>query len=288
MRALARGRRHTHHRDHEPWLQRRAKSALKRGVRSVVRAPADQRRALLVFGCQRSGTTMLQQSLLDCSWRVIILEEHDRRLVRPSDPEHLRWDSLDRVSPRVMALPFELVVSKPLVESHRVRELLDSFERAKAIWMLRHYRSVARSNLQRFGADNGQRDLRLLVKRGPANWRGVGTEEVRDRVAALLTSNLSPLDAAAVFWWARNRLYLDQELWSDDRIRVMRYEVLLEYPQECLQALSEFVDIQLPMTAMKRRIRPAAAAHAELRPDVECLCSELLEKFEKVPDFQRR
>lgn len=277
--------RHHRRRDHEPLLARRVKSALKRGARTLSPAPADQRRALLVFGCQRSGTTMLQQSLLDCSWRAVILDEHDRRLVRADDPERLRWDGLDLVSARMMALPFELVVAKPLVESHRVRELLGRFDRARGIWMLRHYLPVARSNLRRFGTGNGHRDLRLLVESGTANWRGAATGAVRDRVAALLASGLSPLDAAAVFWWARNQLYMDQELGDDDRIKVMRYEVMIECPQESLEALSEFVGLRLPMKAMKRRIRPAAAAHGELRPDIEELCSGLLEKLENVPDL---
>lgn len=285
---MARSGRRRRHRDHEPLLRRRTRAALKHGVRSVLPAPADQRQALLVFGCQRSGTTMLQQSLLDCSWRAIILEEHDRRLVRANDPERLRWDNLDLVSARMMALPFELVVAKPLVESHRARELLDSFERARGFWVLRHYFMVARSNLRRFGTGNGYRDLRILIEGGPADWRGAATEEVRERVATLLTSGLSPLDAAAVFWWVRNRLYMDQELWADDRIKVVRYEVMVEFPQECLEALSEFVGVRLPLSAMKRRIHPVAAAHGELRPDVERICSELLEELENVPDLLSR
>jgi len=231
---------------------------------------------------------MLQQSLLDRSWRVFILEENDRRLVRPNDPERLRWDSLDLVTARIMALPFELVVAKPLVESHRVRELLDSFQWARGIWMLRHYLVVARSNLRRFGTGNGYRDLRILVESGPADWRGATSEEVRERVAALLASRLSPLDAAAVFWWARNRLYMDQELWADDRLKVMRYEVMIEYPQKCLEALSEFVGLPLPLSAMQRRIRSAGVGHGELRPDVEWLCAELLAELESAPDLLHR
>jgi hypothetical protein len=250
-------------------------------------APADQRQALLVFGCQRSGTTMLQQSLLASSWRVIILEEHDRRLVRASDQERLRWDSLDRVSARIMALPFELVVAKPLAESHRAQELLDSITRARGIWMLRHYRAVARSNLERFGVGNGFRDLRMLVDAGPANWRGTVTEEAREQVAKLLASALSPLDAAAVFWWARNQLYLDQGLSHDDRIRVMHYEALTENPSECLGALSEFVGLRLPLKTMEHQIHPIRRESARLRPDIEMLCADLLEKFQNVPNLPR-
>jgi hypothetical protein len=288
MKAPVASRFHGSRRDHEPLLRRRVKSVLKQGIRGLTPATVDQRRVLLVFGCQRSGTTMLQQSLLDCSWRVIILEEHDQRLVRPGDPERLRWDRLDLVSSRMMALPFELIVAKPLVESHRVGELLDSFDQVKGIWMLRHHLSVATSNLRRFGVDNGYRDLRLLIEGRPGDWRGAASEEVRARVDTLLASRLSPLDAAAVFWWARNQLYMDQHLWDDDRIKVMSYEAILQSPQGCLEALSDFVGMQLPLGAMKRRIHPAAVSRAELRPDVEELCSELSQKLENVPVLPRR
>jgi Sulfotransferase domain len=287
MHAPARSRRLSKHRDNEPWLLRRSNSALKRGVRAIMPARADQRQALLVFGCQRSGTTMLQQSLLASSWRVFILEEHDRRLVRASDAERLRWDDLDRVSARMMALPFELVVAKPLAESHRAGELLNSFGRARGIWMLRHYRAVARSNLERFGVDNGFRDLQILVETGQANWRGTVTEEVREHVAKLLASALSPLDAAAVFWWARNQLYMDQDLAHDCRIRVMHYEAMLEDAHECLEALSEFVGLRLPLGAMERQIRPIRHESGGLSPDIEKLCCNLMEKFQNVPDLAR-
>lgn len=153
--------------------------------------------------------------------------------------------------------------------------------------MLRHYHAVARSNLERFGVDNGFRDLQILVGTGPANWRGTVTEEVREHVAKLLASGMSPLDAAAVFWWTRNQLYLDQDLAHDDRIRVMRYEAMMEKAHECLEALSDFVGLRLPLAAMERQIRPIRQESGELRPDIEMLCCNLLEKFQNVPDLTR-
>lgn len=285
MEAPADSRRPAKRRDHEPLLSRRTMSTVKRGVRRVLPAPVDQRRVLLVFGCQRSGTTMLQQSILNRSWRTVILEEHDRRLVKAGDSERLRWDSLEQVCPRIAALPFELVVAKPLVESHRVRELLDACGRAQGIWMLRHYNAVARSSVRRFGDENGLRDLRILVQDGSSDWRGAVRDDVRDHVASLLVSPLSPLDAAAVFWWARNRLYLDQALSRDDRIRIVRYEAFIENPHEHLDALSQFVGMPLPLRAMSRRIRPAIATPVALRPDIDVLCSGLQRTLEDMPQL---
>jgi hypothetical protein len=226
---------------------------------------------------------MLQQSLLDHSWRCIILDEHDRRLVRAQDPERLRWADPAGVAARLRAMPFELVVAKPLVESHRVGELLDSCAPAGAVWMLRDYHSVARSNLQRFGPGNGMRDLRLIVGSGSADWRGCVPGQVSARVADLLETGLSPLDAAAVFWWARNMLYIEQQLWADSRVRVLRYEAMIDRPAECLAALGEFVGLRFPLDAMTRGVRPARPAAAELRPDVEELCAGLLARFDGFP-----
>ena len=78
-------------RDDEPLVVKRGRAALKHMARAAIPAPVNDRRALVVVGCQRSGTTMLQQSLLDRSWRVAILEEHDRRLVRADDPDRILW-----------------------------------------------------------------------------------------------------------------------------------------------------------------------------------------------------
>ena len=147
-------------RDDESLVRRRALALTKRLARSVVRAPRDQRRLVLIFGCQRSGTTMLQQTFLDRSWRVLIIEEHDRRLVG-SHPQAFEtaWQDYPSVLRRLDRIPFEVVVAKPLVESDRAVALMDAADAVKAIWMVRHYEGVAHSSLRRFGADNPYRDL---------------------------------------------------------------------------------------------------------------------------------
>jgi hypothetical protein len=272
-------------RDDEPLVVRRGRAVLKRVVRAAMPAPVDERRTLVVVGCQRSGTTMLQQSLLDRSWRVVILEEHDRRLVRADDPDRILWRPLQEVSLRMARMPFELIVAKPLVESHRTIEILDSLPKAKAIWMLRHYLAVARSDLARFGPDNGVRNLSRLVRGDTSDWRANCSAEVREQVAMLISSGLSPLDAAAVFWWARNQLYFDQRLWQDDRVRVLRYESLIEAPLECLRGVSDFLGMSLPSRAMVNAIRQPGRLTGGLHPSVEDLCAGLLLRFTGVPEL---
>src|ERR1700730_8322411 len=137
-------------RDEEPLFRRRSRALVKRLARSIVRARPNKRHVVLIFGCQRSGTTMLQQTFLDRSWRVVILEERDRRLVGPG-PEEGTWQEYSTVLGRIRRLPFEVVAAKPLVESASATALMDAAGAVKAVWMLRRYPEVAQCNVTRFG-----------------------------------------------------------------------------------------------------------------------------------------
>ena len=264
-------------------------AVVKHVARSVVRAPRDQRKVVLIFGCQRSGTTMLQQSVLDRSWRVLIIEEHDSRVVgKHHEPGETAWQDYATVLQRLRRAPFELVVAKPLVESDRATELMDAAEPVKAIWMLRHYDGVARSNVKRFGMDNPYRDLQPFCDGDLLDWRCRGAAEAtRETVIELMSEGLSPLDAAALFWWARNQLYFEQHLGDDERIRIIRYEKACNRPEELVEALSDYVGIALPLHSIASKVRPQSDGPdvTDLHPDVDSLCRRTWESFAGCPEL---
>ncbi|HEX4094180.1 MAG TPA: hypothetical protein VHZ33_36150 [Trebonia sp.] len=232
---------------------------------------------------------MIQQTFLDRSWRVLILEEHDRRLVGPgSGREETSWQEYSTVLGRIRRLPFEIVTAKPLVESASATALMDAAATVKAVWMLRHYSTVARSNVSRFGADNPYRDLQPIRSRDTRDWRYKGTtDETWETVNALLDRGLTPFDAAALFWWTRNQLYFDQRLGEDDRIRLLRYERACSQPAEVVRSLSDHIGLRLPLDAIAPRVRaqPSAPQARELDPEVEQLCRKLWDSFEGCPEL---
>jgi hypothetical protein len=276
-------------RDEEPLFKRRGLALAKRSARSIVRARRDERRVLLIFGCQRSGTTMLQQTFLDRSWRVLILEEHDRRLVGAApSPEATIWQEYSAVLRRIRRLPFEVVAAKPLVESASATALMEAVGTVKAIWMIRHYAGVARSNVSKFGLDNPYRDLQPIRSRDTTDWRYIGvSEETWEMVTALLNRKLTPLDAAALFWWTRNQLYFDQGLWEDDRIRILRYERACNQPEEVIRSLSDHIGVTLPIgsIAPRARARPSPPEITDLDPEVDRLCRKLWDSFNGCPEL---
>ena len=276
-------------RDDEHLVVRRVRSTVKLAARSVAPALLGQRRVVLIFGCQRSGTTMLQQTLLDRSWRVFILEEHDRRLVGDDpDPEQTDWEEDHIVFGRIHRLPFEVVAVKPPVESYRAIELVEAAGRANGIWMLRHYADVARSNLRRFGIGNAHRDLEPFRARDSGDWRCRGASAATHRtVNELLREGLEPLDAAALFWWTRNQLYFEQHLSQDSRIKVLRYERVSSRPEEVIRSLSDYIGVPLPLHSTVRRIRtrPTEGVVSALHPVVERLCAETWAAFAGCPEL---
>jgi hypothetical protein len=276
-------------RDDETLVRRRTLAIMKGVARGVVRAPRNHRRLVLIFGCQRSGTTMMQETMLGPSWRVQIVEEHDRRLVvRSPEADETRWQCYETVVERLRRLPFEVVVAKPLVESSRAIELMDASEPVKGIWMLRRHDAVARSNVERFGPESPYRDVQAFCADDPLEWRSEGaTTQTKSTVKELSRDGLSPLDAAALFWWARNQLYFDQRLWADERVRVVRYERACGQTEELVEALSAHVGITLPIGSICKKVRaPRKGGEiGDLHPDVERLCRETWESFEGMPEL---
>jgi hypothetical protein len=280
-------------RDEEPLLRRRTLAVVKRLTRFVVRVPVERRRTVLIFGCQRSGTTMLQQTFLDRSWRVLIVEEHDRRLVGPRPaPGETDWQDYSTVLRRLRRIPFEVVAAKPLVESDRAVVLMDAADPVKAVWMLRHYRGVAQSSLKRFGEDNAYLDLQPFRDHDSSDWRCRGASiETRETVFDLMKEELTPLDAAALFWWARNQLYFDQQLWRDERIRIIRYERACNSSAEVAEALSAYIEIPLPPGSIAAKVRPGPVIASgvsgmnSLNPEVERICQKTWDSFAGCPEL---
>ena len=107
-------------------------------------------------------------------------------------------------------------------------------------------------------------------------------------MAALMNEGLSPLDAAALFWWARNQLYFDQELWREERIRIIRYEHACSQAEGVAEALSRYIEIPLPQRsiAVRVRVEPQGTSDMEdLNPEVKQLCQELWDSFVKCPEL---
>lgn len=269
-------------------LRRRAATEVlqlrKRGYRLVHPFPHTGRKAIvLIVGCQRSGTTMMLE-LFTADPRSVTFQE-ESSLSTPAEGR-LRLKPLPEVRDALARIRSPLLVLKPLVESQNVIALLDGLENACAIWMYRRAESVAASDLGYFGAESGERNLRLLLTNDPPNWRG---EFVPETTRAVLSDHyrpgMDPYDAAALFWWARTSLFFDLGLDARADIRLCSYERLVADPEPTMRTLYAFAGVAYPDRPITDRVHGGAARRGErvvLSPEVQQLCDALLERLDSI------
>jgi hypothetical protein len=235
---------------------------------------------LFVVGCQRSGTTMLMRTFA-LDWRsktygeTGLSGEHKWKLA----PAPAIADRLAR-----QRAPFHIV--KPLCDSQNVGVYLDQLPQAKAIWLYRDYAGVARSNLARWGFASAKQNLRPLVTGDGADyWATAGaTAATAAIVRRYFDEAMAPNDAAALFWYVRNRLYFDLPLVDHPQVRLYQYADLVQRPAAVLRSIYAFVEQPYPGDQIVSHIHAGSLAKGKslaLSPAIEELCAGLQQQLDE-------
>ena len=226
---------------------------------------------------------------LDRDWRVKTFNEFSgvnrpaagRRpwSVRSESRYSIRMNPLDEVATKLERCPYPLVVLKPLVESQKAPAILRTIDGAVCAWVFRHYRDVARSNVKLFTPEVTRINLEPMVRGQSGNWRGeLVPEDVRDLIARHYSPDMSPFDGAALFWLARNRIFLDLELASEERVMALKYEDLVADPERTLIRLYRHAGIAFPGPRIAEGIHPRSIGlgrELELSAEIERACEHL-------------
>lgn len=253
-------------------------------VHQLGRSGTDEKTIVPILGIQRSGTSMLYWIFeRDLATKVY---RESSELSSQDKVEKIRLDPLPLVKKRFDRQRASLVVFKPLVESQRAHDLFDAIPGARALWAYRHYQDVASSNLKAFGMDNGVKDLQPFVRNDPANWRSQNSsEETREIIRSFFSEDMNPYDAAALFWWARCRLFFDLGLDSHPRVMLCRYEDLVTEPSLTMRRIYTFLGRQYPGDQIIRDVNPQSIGKgrtSKLSQDIESLCTDLLVRLDQV------
>lgn len=257
-------------------LKRQAKRA-----RRALAAPPAVNTVLFIFGCQRSGTTMLSDLFaLDPASDVY---PERSRLGAEDDPLRLRLAPLGEIAERLKRNAAPLVVVKPLVESQRAAEILAHDPRWRAVWLYRDVRDVVLSNTQMFGGDNGFDDLAPILD-GRPDWRSDGLPaDVVERIRDLRAAGLERHDAAALFWWTRNHHFFLQSLDREPRLWLCRYEDLVADPIAEMRRIYDRIGRAAPAELARNEVFQTSVGRGgklELSAQVRALCDEMLARLD--------
>ena len=170
-------------------LRRKALLQLKEFLWIIRPGRDHSKKILFIVGCQRSGTTMMSE-VFELDLRAKVYGEFSK--LSSEDYLGIRLNPLSSVEKVVKKQRAPLIVLKPLVESQNLTKLLSFFPGSKALWMYRHYKDVARSNLNKFGESNGIKDLRPIILNEDRNWRSEFVPDtVRHEVAKYFSEDFN-------------------------------------------------------------------------------------------------
>jgi hypothetical protein len=237
---------------------------------------------LLIFGCQRSGTSMFAEAFRgDLNSKVF----GERGL---SNDGEIRLPALDVVQKRLQDNNAGLRVAKPLVESQQARQILDFFPEARAVWMFRHYVDVVRSAEKRFSAEAPYRNLRPIVN--PSLPKDFAAENVSPETRALVRKHFSdsanPDSAQALYWYVRNIRYFEQALDRHDRVMLCSYENFVRAPVENMRRVYDFLGRPFPGAQIVAHIsapqRDQPIENLGLPAKLKDTCDALLDRLQQT------
>ncbi len=259
--------------------------------RAVARTilPAREARFIFVFGCQRSGTTLLK-NLIGLDSFVNDAGEYGEQWFKQAPygtPDYLRARSFEELEAGRRAERSRLILVKPLHDTQRIPEFIAAYPEAPVIFAFRQFEGVVRSHLSYYLTGRGQRygtkghepfeyvgGIRPVA---PATWKNENhTSEHDAQVEALWPLATTDADAYAIYWISRNRLYFD--LGIEDQVALVHYEKLLEDPKGSLEQLSRHIGHRIPRRNALILTNPETDAKGdrlEIHPAIRESCEEL-------------
>ena len=240
-----------------------------------------QKQMVFVSGVQRSGTNMLMDIVEGCLL-TDVFHETDRRA----------YDDYELKPPATIRHLYEKskaphVVFKALCEGHALKEMLDSYDVAKGVWVYRSYGDVVNSMLKSFPSQAAV--IQRLVDDPASNrWIGKGmSEATHELLKHYWHPAISDESAAALIWYLRNTLFFEQQLDEDERVSLVCYEDMVRHPDQLFPALGKSLGLVIPGKAYTGVFKSSISKEhsPQIEPQVRLLCDRMAARLEGACRF---
>ncbi len=236
--------------------------------------------AVFLVGLQRSGSNMVVRALERAPEFEVFNENHQAAFSR----FRLRPGPVIRRLVEESLHPYVLL--KPLCDSHRTAELLDDLGTrlpTRALWVYRSVDGRARSAVAKFGDTNLRVLQELTAGGGRDRWETQRlSPESLELIASFDWATISPLSAAALFWYVRNRLYFELGLVHRSDVLLVSYDAMVADPVAEMRRLCAFLDFPYHPRLISH-IAPRGAVGdgpLDIDPRIRAHCEELTAQLE--------
>lgn len=272
-------------------VQRRAQRAARyvRAKRRWQHIDPGSKRGLFVLGNQRSGTSLLLETL-DRSPSTWVFGEGTNGAMTD-----YRLRDVETVASLIRAAPAPVTAIKPICDSHLADHILTDQTGSRVVWIYRRPYDCAWSQVERWG-DHSVEVLEAIrtgadtirhPRTGaptPLGWRGERVPDEFRHLLADLGGPCTPIDAAVLRWYLRNLFYFELELDQDERVLLVSYERFCEDPVTEGRRVFEFAgcDFEPAMVDHVVARPPRAERSAGSSEAVRELAESLLARLERA------
>ena len=252
------------------------------------RNSSNEKTTVFVFGCQRSGTTMLIKSFQrsrDCS----VYGEAD-----PRANKDWRFREESVIRKMIAEDPCSYIVFKPLNDIQYADQYIDKYQNVKAIWIYRNYNDVVNSAVAKWKdaqkniiqwissnygepaipEDKMSRDCSVYLEiMNTDTW-----SSIKDQISDVMSNS----DGAALLWYIRNCIYFDLNLQNNEKIILVKYEDLVSAPKEKIKDIFDFIGCKFSNRYV-REINSASIRKQKpplLNKKIETICEDLQKKLD--------
>ena len=260
-------------------VERLARRARERGrmwqERRRTPHPTSEKQPVFVVGCNRSGTNMIIDAIGNSphGW-----DYPESVFSTAFSGYYLREDWI--IKQLIRRNPAPIVGFGSILDSQSVDSLLERFEGAKAIWIYRRYEDVANScarmqwgsELKKYARWVSRGELEKLGARGT----GISDDTVR-LFGKLYHDGLTDEDAACLYWYLRNHLFFDLELYNDPRVLLVQYEDTVLNKEKRFRRIFDFLGFPYHPAVIKDVYASSVGKNSrpEIDPAIREVCDVL-------------
>ncbi|MEM7030767.1 MAG: sulfotransferase domain-containing protein [Chloroflexota bacterium] len=274
------------------------KEVRKRTYQRFILDQTQPKQPLFIFGCQRSGTTMLAK-IFKQDLNTTMYGERGLGI-----DGGLRTKPFDEIRSIFERERGTLLVAKPLVESQYAHQFLDYFSEeeslkekgingAKGVWLYRNYRDVANSSLNKFGTESSIKNLGPIANPDlPLDWASENvSDKTKEIVQKYFTAGMPTFDAKTLFWYVRNILFYEQKLDHHPHVLLMKYKDLVTDPKAKMRQIYAFLERAYPGDQLVKDVHSKSVnlgERIEPNSDIEALCENLWARMDETYQKQTR
>jgi hypothetical protein len=185
-----------------------------------------------IFGCQRSGTTFLE-NIFRQDLDSVVFGEFSQLTI---SPDKTVLSDLETVHEIVESQNAKYAVIRPLFESDRAADLLNLFPNSVGVWLFRDCPHVVNSMIRKWGGNFFERS-REVESDQRGMWRLEETNQSLSVAAQIAVPNDPLAEMYARFWLARNLIPFHTSLHQDRRMVFMSYHQLVSSPHGNMEKL---------------------------------------------------